>query len=127
MGIRKDFSMEKVEMGICWSDPPPPSNTMRTTYVTEAPFVKPSAPPMYPPPMYPPQGYQQPVYQNPQYTYATMPGQMQQQYQQQVPQVQQMYTTYPAYPQQQNRTSPGTAFVGGLVLGAVLEDIMDPE
>ncbi len=115
--------MEKVEMGICWSDPPPPPHTMRTTYVTEAPFVKPSAPPMYPPPMYPPQGYQQPVYQNPQYTYATMPGQMQQQ-QYQVPQ---MYTTYPAYPQQQNRTSPGTAFVGGLVLGAVLEDIMDPE
>jgi hypothetical protein len=108
-------------MGICWSDPPPPPNTMRT-YVVEAPPMKPSAPPMYPPPMYPPQGYQQPVYQNPQYTYATMP---QQQYQ--VPQVQQVYTTYPAYQQQQNRTSPGTAFVGGLVLGAVLEDIMDPE
>jgi hypothetical protein len=109
-------------MGLCWSEPPVQPVTTQQRYVVESP-LKPSAPPYYQPPVYPPPGYNPgynpqvyPNYQNPQYTYAVMPQQQQQMYQQQIYQQ-----------QQQNRVSPGTAFVGGLVMGAVLEDILDPE
>ena len=73
-----------------------------------APSQVPSAPPMYPPQ---------------QYTYA-MP--QQQQYYQQP----QMYTYAQSrpqyYPQQQQQMGTGTAMVGGFVLGAMMEDILDP-
>jgi hypothetical protein len=61
--------------------------------------------------------YQYPQQQYPQQQYAAYPYQ---QYQQQYVQ---------PYPPQQRPTAGGnaaTAFVGGLVLGAVIEDILDP-
>lgn len=61
-------------------------------------YVAPSAPPMY---------------QTPQYTYAVP-------YQQQ-----QMYGYYQNPPQQQG-ISTGAAVLGGFMLGAVMEDILDP-
>ena len=61
-------------------------------------YVAPSAPPMY---------------QTPQYTYAVP-------YQQQ-----QMYAYYHT-PQQQQGISTGAAVLGGFMLGAVMEDILDP-
>jgi hypothetical protein len=60
--------------------------------------------------------------QTPQYTYA-VPYQQQQQMQ--------MYSYYqprpPMYPpQQQQQIGTGTAVLGGFLLGAVMEDILDP-
>lgn len=95
-------------MGICWSEPP--VAPVQTTYTT-----KPTAPP-YQAPMdtYPP-----PIY-NPQYTYAVKPQE-------------QVYYQYPVvyqqqYPvqQPQRQVSPATAFVGGLVLASIVDDILDP-
>jgi hypothetical protein len=114
-------------MGLCWSEPPAPPVT---TYVAKplqpcrscGVWVKgndycepclqknamrsiaPSAPSLYPP---------QPQYGAPQYTYA-VPYQQQQMYQ--------YYQTRP--PQQQ--VSTGTAVLGGFVLGAIAQDILDP-
>lgn len=93
-------------MGICWSEPP--ASPPQRTYVVENP--KASAPPVY----------AVPAYQNPQYTYAIPPPQQSQQYY--YPYAQPvMYA-----PQQQNRMSPAAAFVGGLVVASVLDDMMDP-
>jgi hypothetical protein len=80
-------------------------------YIVDKATPLPSAPP-YQPPM---QNYPSA------YTYATMP------YQQQ-----QMYTYYqarpPQYypPQQQQQMGTGTAIAAGFVMGAVMEDILDP-
>ena len=108
-------------MGICWSEPPvatPVAQPLKpcascgvwvkgTDYCepcfqkSTMRYVAPSAPPMYPP--------------QPQYTYAVP-------YQQQ-----QMYAYYQARPQpQQQQISTGTAVLGGFMLGAVVEDILDP-
>lgn len=111
-------------MGICWSDPPPVATQPPVTSYPLKPcqmcgtwvkgndycepclqrnamkYVQPSAPPMYVPPQ-------------PQYTYAIP-------YQQQ-----QMYSYYQARPPQQ-QMGTGTAVLGGFVLGAVMEDILDP-
>lgn len=114
-------------MGICWSDPPPPPLTTTPTLrpcrycgawtkgndycepclqKNATQYITPSAPPMYP---------TQPPYQAPQYTYAIP-------YQQQ-----QMYNYYQARPvQQPQQVSTGTAVMGGFVLGALAEDILDP-
>lgn len=120
-----------VEMGLCWSEPPAPP--VATNAPTLKPclscgvwvkgndycepclqknamrYIAPSAPPMYPP--------------QPQYTYAVMPQQQQQQ---------QMYAYYQARPyavqppQAPQQMGVGTAVLGGFVLGAVAEDILDP-
>ena len=60
--------------------------------------------------------YQQPYQQQQGYTYAVMAPQQQQYYGQP--------TVYPAQ-QQQSGIGPGGAFIGGLVLGSVLESVMD--
>lgn len=105
-------------MGICWSDPEPPARHITT--------VIPTAPPV--------QQY------NPNYTYAVKqeqpmgypqayPQQYTQQYTQQYPPhyIQAYPQQYQVYaPQQRQTMSPATAFVGGLVLGAIAEDILDP-
>lgn len=108
-------------MGSCWSEPPVASVQKQSPVYAEK--VIPTAPPMYQPPQNQYSQYtyavkpqqQQIVYQYPQQQYMAYPYQQyQQQYVQQYP------------PQQRTTTSPATAFVGGLVLGAVLEDILDP-
>ena len=114
-------------MGICWSEPPPVSPVQsRSPMYPEK--VVPTAPP-----------YQPPMGQNQytQYTYAIKP---QQQYPQYPPQVQYTYA-YPQYAQQypqqyvvqqypaQQRPTAGpaaAAFVGGMLMGSVVEDILDP-
>lgn len=99
-------------MGLCWSEPPVAPVQTRTVYI-EKPIA--SAPP-------------QPYTQPQQYTYAVKPGQMYYQYQPPIyQQYEQQYQQQPYYrPQQQTQTSPATAFVGGLVLGAIAEDLLDP-
>ena len=111
-------------MGICWSEPPNAQAQRQTPIYTEK--IAPTAPPMN------------------QYTYAVKPGQQmvypqqqyvaypyqqyqQQYFQQQYPQQQYPQQQYPPqqYPQQQ-QMGAGTAFVGGLILGTVVEDILDP-
>ncbi len=111
-------------MGICWSEPPAPP--VKQNPVT----VLPSAPPMqtYTAPYYN-QQYQQ------QYTYAVKPQQYPQQYMypqqypQQYPQYQ--FNTQPPitqpYPPRQSGMSTATAVGGGFLLGAIVENIMDPE
>ncbi len=114
--LKKIFS--RIEMGLCWSEPP--VAPVQRAYVVENPKSVATAPPYNPPS---------------QYTYAVYPPQQQQYPQQQYPQQQQQYYySQQVYPQQvyyqqqqQNRVSPAGAFVGGLVLGAVMEDIIDPE
>ena len=115
-------------MGICWSEPP----------VSQVSPIQ-SRSPMYPEkvvPTAPP--YQPPMNQNQyaQYTYAVKP---QQQYTQYPPQLQYTYA-YPQYtqqyqqqyvvqqypPQQRPTAGPVTAFVGGMLMGAIAEDILDP-
>jgi hypothetical protein len=111
-------------MGICWSEPP----AQPQTQVSRSPVYivdKATAPPYYPP---------QPQLQS-QYTYA-VPYQQQQMYtvpyqqQQQQQQQQQMYAyyqarqQYPPPPQQQMGT--GTAMLGGFVLGAMVNEMLDP-
>ena len=112
-------------MGICWSEPPP--NPPITSYPMKPclscgswaqkqqgadycepclqrntmKYVQPSAPPQYIPPQ-------------PQYTYAVP-------YQQQ-----QMYNYYQARPPQQPQIGTGTAVLGGVLLGALADDILDP-
>jgi hypothetical protein len=106
-------------MGSCWSEPPIAQAQRQTPIYTEK--IAPTAPPMN------------------QYTYAVKPGQQMvypqqqyvaypyQQYQQQYFQQQYPQQQYPPqqYPPQQ-QMGAGTAFVGGLILGAVVEDILDP-
>jgi len=126
-------------MGICWSDPPvqptrphfPRENEAiaqktgsllgrQPVYIVDKVSPAPSAPPYYPP---------QPQLQQPQYTYA-VPYQQQQQlyatpYQQQ--QQQQLYAYYQTRPQpQQQQMGVGTAMLGGFVIGAMVDDILDP-
>ncbi len=108
-------------MGICWSGEPEPRPRQ--------------VPVQYAVPTAPPAQY------NPNYTYAVKPEQTMyyqapqqypqqyaQQYPQQYPQqyAQQYPQQYQVYQPQRQTMSPGTAFVGGLVLGAVVEDILDP-
>ncbi len=115
-------------MGICWSEPPPappashaPPMQQQVTYV-QYKYCKacgamcnynselcqrcigkiPSAPPYYAP-QYTPQTY----YGNPTQTYAYYPQYMVQQ-------------------QPQQKISTAGAVVGGVVLGAIMEDMMDP-
>lgn len=117
-------------MGICWSEPPSHPST------GPLPHVGQSHSPMYPEKVVataPPYQYQPPMTQyppqyNPQYNYAVKPGE--QVYYQYPQQNAQQYTyayQYPQqYPPQQRQVSPVTAFVGGLVMGAIVEDILDP-
>ena len=105
-------------MGLCWSDPPVQQKQAS---------VKPSAPPA--------QTYTPPFQQ--QYTYAVKPQQVyypysQQQYLQQYPYAQyyqqgqmQPYALQP-YPPRSNGIGTATAVVGGMVVGSVLENMMDP-
>lgn len=138
-------------MGICWSEPlpvgpshptmPPQQTTVVRTYpgckscggwikqpgldYCEAclqrnamKVITPSAPP----PMQPQYQYQQ---QYPQYTYAVQ----QQQYPQYtyaVQQPQQPYYPPQQYPPQQRQMGPMGALATGFVVGAVMEDILDP-
>ena len=99
-------------MGICWSEPP----------AKQVVAVLPTAPP--------PQNYMPPPSYNPNYTYAVKPQEQMyygypQQYQQQYPQQYVQYQQFPVY-QPRQTVSPGTAFVGGLVVGSIIEDILDP-
>lgn len=85
--------------------------------------VVPTAP-VYQPPLtqYPPQ-------YNAQYTYAVKPEQQTYYQPQQTVYYHQPYQAVYSQQyamQQQRQTSPATAFVGGLVLGALVEDILDP-
>ena len=105
-------------MGICWSEPPPTTPIVQSrppVYLVEKQI--PSAPPYYPPPQYP--------YQNPNYTYAVP---VQQPYYQQQPSISVPYQQYPQqqYPQQQRQIGTGTAMLGGFVVGAMIEDMLDP-
>lgn len=113
-------------MGVCWSEPSvAPSHPVQTRSPMYTEKVVPTAP-VYQPPLtqYPPQ-------YNPQYTYAMKPDQQiyqQQQtvyYQQPYQMAYQQYPVQQVYPQQR-QTSPATAFVGGLVLGTIVDDIFDP-
>ena len=70
-------------------------------------YVIPSAPPMYPPQQY----------TAPQYTYS-VPYQQQQMYS--------YYQSRPPQQQQQQQISTGAAVLGGVVLGVMAEDILDP-
>ena len=99
-----------IGMGICWSEPPVQQVQMK------APL--PSAPPY-------PQQYPQQYYAQQQYTYAPQ----QQQYQYQQPQMYTYAATRPQYyppQQQQQQMGTGTAVLGGFVLGAMMEDMLDP-
>lgn len=100
-------------MGLCWSEPPaqakPVSYEKPLAY--EKP-VQPSAPPM--------------TYVHPQYQYNHNPYAVQNPQQQMY-----MYHQAPYYPQQpppqqQQQIGTGTAIVGGFLLGAIVEDILDP-
>ena len=108
------MSFLPIEMGICWSEPPPPPivQSRPPVYLVDKAVPQPSAPP-YQAPQYPPPGYQ-----NPQYTYAVQYPQQQMYYYPQQP----VYQQYP--PQRQMGT--GTAMATGFVIGAVMEDILDP-
>jgi hypothetical protein len=114
------MSSVPIEMGICWSEPPVQQPPMQT----KTPL--PSAPP-YPQQyvMYPPQQQQQ---QQQQYTYAAPQQQQYQQYQYQQPQMYTYAAPRPQYypPQQQQQMGTGTAVLGGFVLGAMMEDMLDP-
>jgi hypothetical protein len=92
-------------MGLCWSDTQPLPAQQRVYYPQKQIIVSPQIPPLQlPPPAYPPQQYTQ----------------------------QPQYVVYPyphAYAQQQpqNRIGTAEAVIGGMILGSVLEDMMDPE
>lgn len=104
-------------MGICWSAPPavpvatvlPPAKTV--TYDMKDPEK-----PVY---------YQYPQQQYAQQTIA-YPYQQQQQYYVQNPYPPQHPYPIQQYPQQQQQISPVTAFVGGMLLGSIVDDIVDP-
>ena len=115
-------------MGICWSEPPVAPVQSRSP-------IYPEKPTPYQPPVtqYPPQYY------NSQYTYAVKPQPQPQQVYYQYPQQQYPYTYSQAYPpqayqqypiqqqqQQQQQGSIVPALVGGFVLGAMVDDILDP-
>ena len=110
--------MSWVEMGLCWSEPPPPPivQSRPPMYIVDKSQPQPSAPP-YQAPQYPPVGYQ-----NPNYTYAVQYPQQQMVYQQPIAYISTPYQ----YPPQQRQMGTGTAMLGGFVLGAVAEDILDP-
>ncbi len=95
-------------MGLCWSETiAPPVQSRPPIYIVDKGAV-PSAPPYQPPVSYPPQ-----------YTYAyPMPQQQQQMYAY-------YQTPYVAHPPPR-QMGTGTAIAAGVVLGAVLEDILDP-
>ena len=101
-------------MGICWSEPPPPPivQSRPPIYIVDKSQPQPSAPP-YQAPQYPP-----PQYQNPNYTYAVQYPQQQTYYYQQ--------PVYQQYPPQQRQMGTGTAMATGFVVGAIMEDILDP-
>jgi len=123
-------------MGICWSDPEPPVKHVATVIPTTVPVQQYTPPPSYnpnytyatKPPVYsnyPQQPYAQQPYAQQPYVQQPYAQTYQQPYQQQY--VQQYPPQYQVYAQQPRQTmSPGAAFVGGLVLGAVAEDILDP-
>ncbi len=111
-------------MGICWSEPPVRQVPVVASYGQQCKrcgvwnandycekclqqnamsYIAPSAPPM-----------------QPQYTYAVMPQQQQQMY----AYYQRPYVVAPPQPPQQ--MGVGTAVVGGLVMGALVDDILDP-
>ena len=111
-------------MGLCWSEPPAQNVPVVTTYgqpckrcgvwsrndycekclqQNAMSYIAPSAPPQQPP-----------------YTYAVMPQQQQQMY----AYYQRPYVVAPPQPPQQ--MGVGTAMVGGFLMGAIAEDILDP-
>jgi len=112
-------------MGICWSEPPPPVQQAPVSYPLQPcrhcgawskvgicerclqRNAQPSAPPYA---QYPPQQYT--------YTYAQQPQQMM--YYQPPLQYQQQQQ------QQQRQMGTGTAIATGFVVGALMEDILDP-
>lgn len=110
-------------MGICWSAAPEPVPTATVYRQPEKPqYVQPMP---YPQP-YPQQQQaypQEKLYVQQQQTYP--PQQQfypqQQQFYGQNPQ----YIQQPYYPPQQQGISTGTAIVGGMLMGAVLNDMMD--
>ena len=110
-------------MGVCWSEPP----VATTAPVQTKPMNSPSAPP-YAYAVKDPQ--QQTVYY--QYAYPQQQQQQQQYYSYQYPPQQYPPQQYPPqqYPPQQyppqQQTSAATAFVGGLLLGSIVEDMLDP-
>ena len=106
-------------MGVCWSDPEPqpPAKQNPVTVVPSAPVYQPPYQQQYP--QY--SQYAQPY--TPQYPYAMKPQEQMVYYQ--YPQ-QQQYFQQQMVQQRQQQMNPTTAFVGGLVLGAVAEDIFDP-
>lgn len=112
-------------MGLCWSEPPPPPAKQKSIST-----VQPSAPPL----VYNPPFVGNPtISYNPNYTYAVRPQQQfyaQQQYPPQMyppQQYQAMYQQYYPQQQQQRQVGTGTAFVGGMILGSVAENMLDPE
>jgi hypothetical protein len=124
-------------MGICWSEPPLPPAKQVPVVTSLQPcrtcgswqkqpsvdyceiclqknamnYIAPSAPSYQPQATYS---------QTPQYTYA-VPYQQQQM---------QMYSYYqprpPMYPPQQQQMGTGTALATGFVIGAIMDDILDP-
>jgi hypothetical protein len=102
-------------MGICWSGPPIHPSHQPVYVVDKGP--SPSAPPYYPP---------QPQLQQPPYTYAVH-YQQQQLHTTPYPQQQQMYAYYQTQPQpQQQQIGTGTAILGGCMIGAIIEEMLDP-
>lgn len=118
-------------MGSCWSEPPVApavvSPLKRCAFCgvwvkgneycepclqkNAMPYMAPSAPQLY---------------QTPQYTYAVpYPQQQMYAYQAPPPHYQQPHYQQPQ-PQQQQYMSTGAAVLGGFMLGAVVEDILDP-
>ena len=124
----KIFSLS-IKMGICWSEPPVRQVPVVASYGQQCKrcgiwnandycekclqqnamsYIAPSAPPMQP---------------QPQYTYAVMPQQQQQMY----AYYQRPYVVAQPQPQpQQQQMGVGTAIVGGFVMGAIMDDILDP-
>ena len=116
-------------MGICWSEPPVRQVPVVASYGQQCKrcgiwnandycekclqqnamsYIEPSAPPAMQP--------------QPQYTYAVMPQQQQQMY----AYYQRPYVVTQPQPQQQPQMGVGTAMVGGFVMGAIMDDILDP-
>ena len=105
-------------MGICWSEPPVQPNQGK---VVMAPVV--SAPISSAPPYQPYYTYAV----KPEDPYSQYPPQLQYTYAYPQPQQYQQQYVVQQYPQQQRQQmSPATAFIGGMVLGAVVDDILDP-
>ena len=111
-------------MGICWSEPPVRQVPVVASYGQSCKrcgvwssqdycekclqqnamsYIAPSAPPM-----------------QPQYTYPVMPQQNMYTY------YQRPYVVQPHHPQPQQQMGVGTAMLGGFVLGALADNILDP-